>query len=62
MFHPTKPHLFVCTQVKVRIYNLAKQRLHKVIKSKSKWISSIAIHPQGDNIITGSFDKKLEFF
>ncbi|KAG4304457.1 hypothetical protein PORY_002167 [Pneumocystis oryctolagi] len=58
-FHPTKPILFVATQRYVKVYNLVKQELIKIIQPGLKWISSIDIHPQGDNIIIGSYDKKL---
>ncbi|KAG5437015.1 hypothetical protein PCANB_001291 [Pneumocystis canis] len=58
-FHPTKPLFFVATQRYVKVYNLVKQELIKIIHSGVRWISSIDIHPQGDNIIIGSYDKKL---
>lgn len=58
-FHPTKPLFFVATQKYVKVYNLIKQELIKIIQPGVKWISSIDIHPQGDNIIIGSYDKKL---
>ncbi|KAG5513380.1 hypothetical protein PMAC_001443 [Pneumocystis sp. 'macacae'] len=58
-FHPTKPLFFVATQRYVRIYNLVKQELVKIIQPGLRWISSIDIHPQGDNLIIGSYDKKL---
>jgi hypothetical protein len=28
----------------------------------AKWISSIAIHPGGDNLLVGTFDKKVQWF
>lgn len=58
-FHPTKPLFFVATQRYVRVYNLVKQELVKIIQPGLRWISSIDIHPQGDNLILGSYDKKL---
>ncbi|KTW28572.1 hypothetical protein T552_01833 [Pneumocystis carinii B80] len=58
-FHPTKPLFFVATQRYVKVYNLIKQELIKIIQPGVKWISSIDIHPQGDNVIIGSYDKKL---
>lgn len=62
LFHPNKPFLFVATQRYVRVYNLIRQELHKCLQPGAKWISSIAIHPQGDNIIVGTYDKKLCWF
>ncbi|RPA75350.1 BOP1NT-domain-containing protein [Ascobolus immersus RN42] len=58
-FHPIKPHLYLATQRHVRIYDLAKQNLLKVLQPGSKWISSMSIHPHGNNIIIGSYDKRL---
>jgi len=61
-FHPTKPFFFVATQRTVRVYNLVKQMLTKKLLTTSKWISSIAVHPAGDNVITGSYDARLTWF
>eukprot|EP00092_Neocalanus_flemingeri_P020014 GFUD01021674.1.p1 GENE.GFUD01021674.1~~GFUD01021674.1.p1 ORF type:complete len:737 (-),score=262.84 GFUD01021674.1:103-2313(-) len=62
LFHPVRPSLFVATQRHVRIYDLVKQELTKKLMSGAKWISSIAIHPAGDNILTGTFDKKVQWY
>jgi len=62
LFHPIRAHLFVATQRHVRIYDLVKQELTKKLMSGAKWISSIAIHPGGDNILTGTFDKKVQWY
>ncbi|KAJ2707176.1 Ribosome biogenesis protein erb1 [Coemansia sp. IMI 203386] len=61
-FHPTKPWFLVTTQRYVRIYNLMQQRLVKTLQPGVKWISSVDVHPQGDNVIVGSYDKKLSWF
>ena len=34
----------------------------KKLKSGAKWISSIDIHPGGDHLIIGSYDKRLCWF
>jgi ribosome biogenesis protein ERB1 len=34
----------------------------KKLISGVKWYSCLALHPQGDNIITGSYDKRLNWF
>lgn len=62
LFHPTKPRLIVATQRHIRIYDLVKQEMVQKLMSNSKWISSIAIHPGGDNILVGTYDKKLLWF
>ncbi|ELT96122.1 hypothetical protein CAPTEDRAFT_130363, partial [Capitella teleta] len=62
LFHPTRPFLFVATQRYIRVYNLLKQELSKKLTSSCKWISSMAIHPGGDNLIIGSYDCRLSWF
>lgn len=62
LFHPTRPYLFMATQRYVRVYNLMKQELMKKLMTNCKWVSSMAIHPAGDNIIVGSYDCRLSWF
>nr|NVI69949.1 putative ribosome biogenesis protein BOP1 homolog [Cucujiformia] len=62
LFHPTKPCLFVATQRHVRIYDLVKQTLMKKLLTNSKWISTMAIHPAGDNLLVGTYDRKMLWF
>ncbi|KAL5022280.1 hypothetical protein ScPMuIL_001435 [Solemya velum] len=62
LFHPIRPFLFVATQRYVRIYNLLKQELSKKLMTNCKWVSSIAVHPGGDNVIVGSYDSRLSWF
>ncbi|KAJ3002967.1 Ribosome biogenesis protein 1, partial [Thoreauomyces humboldtii] len=61
-FHPSKPFFFVATQRYVRVYNLATQKLATKLQPSTKWISSIAVHPGGDNLIVGTYDKRLSWF
>ncbi|KAF5908052.1 ribosome biogenesis protein BOP1, partial [Clarias magur] len=61
-FHPIRPYFFVATQRYVRIYNLIKQELTKKLMANCKWISSMAVHPGGDNVICGSYDCRLAWF
>jgi len=58
-FHPTRPYLFVATKTNVRLYDLSSQLLLKKIKSPIQWISDIAIHPSGDHIILGGYDRRV---
>lgn len=58
-FHPFKPIFFVATQRTIRSYDLSKQELVKVIQPGARWISSFDLHPGGDNLIVGSYDKRL---
>ncbi|KAJ3097468.1 Ribosome biogenesis protein 1 [Physocladia obscura] len=61
-FHPKKPWLFVATQRYVRVYNLMQQELVNKLQPNVKWLSSMEIHPGGDNVLVGSFDKRLCWF
>ncbi|CEP12662.1 hypothetical protein [Parasitella parasitica] len=61
-FHPIKPIFFVATQIYVRVYDLMQQQLVKTLQTSVKWVSSIDIHPSGDNVIIGSYDKKVCWF
>ncbi|KAK3394164.1 NUC169 domain-containing protein [Podospora didyma] len=58
-FHPSRPLFFVATQRTIRCYDLQKLELMKVVQPGAKWISSFDIHPAGDNLIVGSYDKRL---
>ncbi|KAL8742213.1 MAG: hypothetical protein Q9184_008289 [Pyrenodesmia sp. 2 TL-2023] len=58
-FHPSKPIFFVATQRTIRSYDLAKQELLKIVQPGARWISSFDVHPLGDNLIVGSYDKRL---
>jgi ribosome biogenesis protein ERB1 len=58
-FHPSKSIFFVATRNSIRSYDLAKQELVKILQPGAKWISSIDVHPGGDNLIVGTYDKRL---
>ena len=58
-FHPSKPIFFVATQRNIRSYDLSQQKLLKIIQPGARWISSFDVHPGGDNLIVGSYDKRL---
>ncbi|XP_023313834.1 ribosome biogenesis protein BOP1 homolog, partial [Trichogramma pretiosum] len=62
LFHPIKPFFFVATQRHIRIYDLTQQEMIKKLLTGSQWISSMSIHPGGDNLIVGTYDKKLLWF
>ncbi|KAG7400594.1 Ribosome biogenesis protein 1 [Phytophthora boehmeriae] len=62
LFHPSKPFFFHATQRHVRIYNLVKQSIVKKLSSGVKWISSMAVHPNGDHLLVGSYDRRLCWF
>ncbi|KAI2614072.1 ribosome biogenesis protein erb1 [Hypoxylon fragiforme] len=58
-FHPSRPLFFVATQRSIRCYDLQKQELVKNIQPGARWISSFDIHPAGDNLVVGSYDRRL---
>lgn len=58
-FHPSRPLFFVATQRTIRSYDLQKQELVKIIQPGARWISSFDIHSGGDNLIVGSYDRRL---
>lgn len=62
MFHPLRPIFFVATQKHIKVYNLIKQEKSKTLIGNCQWISSLAVHPQGDNVIAGCYDRKLIWF
>lgn len=61
-FHPIRPLFFVCNDQQVFCYNLQKQVLTRKFHSGARMVSSIALHPKGDNFVVGSYDKKLMWF
>ncbi|KAL9596710.1 MAG: hypothetical protein Q9219_005621 [cf. Caloplaca sp. 3 TL-2023] len=58
-FHPSKPHFYIATQRSIRIYDLSQQKHLKTLSPGARWISSFDIHPLGDNVIVGSYDRRL---
>ncbi|RHZ25031.1 hypothetical protein DYB31_003703 [Aphanomyces astaci] len=61
-FHPTKPFFFLATQTHVRVYNLVQQAMVKKLSSGVKWISCLHVHPSGDHVLVGSYDRRLCWF
>jgi len=59
MFHPTRRLFFVASQQKIRVYDLQQSQLVKVLLPGARWISSVDVHPGGDNLIVGSYDRRL---
>ena len=58
-FHPSKSIFLVATQRLIRSYDLSKQELLKIIQPGARWISSLDVHPGGDNLIVGTYDRRL---
>ncbi|XP_068634739.1 ribosome biogenesis protein BOP1 homolog [Aristolochia californica] len=62
VFHPTRSVFFIATKKNVRVYDLLKQKLIKKLEPGLRDISSVAVHPTGDNVIIGSKEGKLSWF
>ncbi|KAL5198722.1 hypothetical protein ABZP36_002234 [Zizania latifolia] len=62
VFHPSQKMFFVATKKFVQVYDLQKAQIVKKLESGVREISSISIHPGGDNVIVGSKDGKLCWF
>lgn len=62
LFHPIRPVLFVATQRHVRVYDLVQQALVKKLMTNSRWISRMAVHPAGDNLLVATYDRKVLWF
>ncbi|KAF2319936.1 hypothetical protein GH714_020728 [Hevea brasiliensis] len=62
VFHPTRSVFFVATKKNVRVYDLLKHKLIKKLETGLREVSSIAVHPAGDNVIVGSKEGKLCWF
>ncbi|EGV60014.1 WD40 repeat-like protein [Yamadazyma tenuis ATCC 10573] len=58
-FHPFKPQLFVAYQRTIKIYDLGQQVLIKKLMPGARWLSTIDIHPRGDNLLASSYDKRV---
>ncbi|KEZ44323.1 Ribosome biogenesis protein erb1 [Scedosporium apiospermum] len=58
-FHPSKPLFFVATRQAIRCYDLQQQQLVKILQPGARHISSFDIHPGGDNVLVGSYDRRL---
>lgn len=43
----------------VRVYDLVKQELVRKLQAGAQWISAVAVHPAGDNLLVASYDRKL---
>jgi len=61
-FHPARPLLFVATRKHVYIYNLAKQALSKTLQAGCGPLTSLSVHPRGDNVLASSDDKRVAWF
>ncbi|VVB03422.1 unnamed protein product [Arabis nemorensis] len=63
VFHPSRSFIFIATRKNVRVYDLLKaDGPIKKLETGMREISSMAIHPGGDNLIVGSKEGKMCWF
>ncbi|CAH8269780.1 unnamed protein product [Arabidopsis lyrata] len=63
LFHPSRSYFFIATRKNVRVYNLLKvDEPVKKLETGMREISSLTIHPGGDNLIVGSKEGKMCWF
>mmetsp|Transcript_10390 Transcript_10390/g.20458 ORF Transcript_10390/g.20458 Transcript_10390/m.20458 type:complete len:820 (+) Transcript_10390:133-2592(+) len=62
LFHPRKPILFVASKIYVHVYHLVRQKRMSQLMTGAQWISSIAIHPDGNNLVVGTYDRRMIWF
>ncbi|KAJ4766660.1 hypothetical protein LUZ62_077035 [Rhynchospora pubera] len=62
VFHPSKKKFFVATKKFVHVYDLSKVEKIQKLETGVREISSISIHPGGENIIVGSKEGKMCWF
>ncbi|XP_010522988.1 PREDICTED: ribosome biogenesis protein BOP1 homolog isoform X2 [Tarenaya hassleriana] len=62
LFHPRLSIFFIATKKNVRVYDLLKKRLIKKLETGLREVSSMSIHPSGDNLIVGSKEGKICWF
>ncbi|KAF3330975.1 ribosome biogenesis protein BOP1 isoform X1 [Carex littledalei] len=62
VFHPSKKIFFVATKRFVQVYDLSKGQRIKKLETGVREISSISVHPGGDNLIVGSKEGKMCWF
>jgi len=61
-FHPIQPHLFIASRNTITYYSLQPPRLIRKLRPAVTHISSLDVHPLGDHLIIGSFDKRVAWF
>jgi ribosome biogenesis protein ERB1 len=66
-FHPSKPVIFIATQRWVRVYDVSRRgkrggTLVKKLRPSARWVSSLAVHPSGEHVLIGSYDKRVCWF
>lgn len=46
----------------MRVYDLQRQVLVKKLQTGCKWVSALSVHPTGDHLLVGSYDKRVCWF
>ncbi|KAF9611118.1 hypothetical protein IFM89_027018 [Coptis chinensis] len=62
VFHPSRTIFFIVTKKAIRVFDLVKRKLIRMLEPGVREVSSITIHPTGDHLIVGSREGKLCWF
>ncbi|KAA0146357.1 hypothetical protein FNF29_08089 [Cafeteria roenbergensis] len=62
VFHPSAPELLIATRRAVRRYSLAKREQLQKLQRGPRWISCLAMHPEGEHMVVGGFDRRVSWF
>ena len=58
-FHPERPLLFLATKQTIRVWDLQKMEMVKKVEPGARIISSFDLHPSGNHMIVGAYDRRL---
>lgn len=61
-FHPTKSIILLLCEKHIYVYDLKDQAMKKKLISGAKMYSSMCLHPRGDNVIAGTYDRRVLWF
>jgi ribosome biogenesis protein ERB1 len=61
-FHPIEPRIFIASRSAVNYYSLAPPQFIRKLRPGFNHISSLDIHPLGEHLIIGSYDKRVAWF
>jgi ribosome biogenesis protein ERB1 len=62
VFHPIFPQIFVASRQSITHYSLTPPQLIRKLRPGVKYISSLDVHPRGNHLIVGSYDKRVAWF
>lgn len=61
-FHPRKPLIYIALKREIRCFNLQSCQMQEKYTSSQRWISTIALHPMGLNLLAGDIDGRVSWY